>query len=150
MLPREEAMTREDYEERLRALGAQLEADIAMVRAGHEARVRSLESLWQAAQAGDEKAAVPAPAPAPPAAPRETARPPGATCNDLRDALPRLPEVFDKRDVVRALGYKPPYTTLVRALELLKESGEIAEDGGLGYRRSFRKAAPGRSDGTEP
>lgn len=134
-------MTREEYEKRLRALEAQLEADIAMVRAGHEARVRSLESLWQAAKAGDGKAAVPAAAPAPPAAISETARPPGATYGDLLAALPRLPEVFDKRDVVRALGYKPPYTTLARTLEYLKESGEIAEDGGLGYRRTFRKVA---------
>jgi len=77
--------------------------------------------------------------PAPPAAPGVTARPPGTTFNDLLEALPRLPEVFDKRDVVRVLGYKPPYTTLLRALESLRESGDIAEDGGLGYRRSFRK-----------
>lgn len=135
-------MTQEEYEERLRALEAQLQTDIAMVRAGHEARVRSLESLWQAAKAGDGKAAVPAAVPAPPAAPRQTARPPGATYDDLLEALPRLPEVFDKRDVVRALGYKPPYTTLARALEYLKKSGEIAEHKeGPGYRRSFRKIA---------
>ena len=134
-------MTREEYEERRRALDAMLEADIAMVRAGHEARVRSLESLWQAAKAGDEKAAVPAAAPAPPAAPPEPARPPGTTYDDLCDALPRLPEVFDKRDVVRELGYTPPYTTLVRALEDLKKSGEIADNARFGYRRSFRKVA---------
>jgi hypothetical protein len=136
-------MTQQEYEERLRALEAQLQADIAMVHAGHEARVRSLESLWQAAKAGDEKAAVPAAAPAPPAAPPETARLPGATYDDLLDALPSLPEVFDKRDVVRVLGYKPPYTTLVRALKFLKESGEIVENGTPGnYRSSFRKVAP--------
>ena len=35
-------MTRDEYEERLRALDAQLQADIALIRAGHEARVRSL------------------------------------------------------------------------------------------------------------
>lgn len=134
-------MTQEEYEERRRALEAQLQADIAMVKAGHEARVRSLESLWQAAKAGDGKAAIPVAVPAPPAAREETARPPGATFNDLCEALPRLPEVFDKRDIVRALGYKPPYTTLVRALEYLKKSGEITEDGGPGYRRSFRKVA---------
>jgi hypothetical protein len=137
-------MTREEYEERLRALAAQLEADIAMIRAGHAARVRSLESLWQAAKAGDEKAAVPAAAPAPPAAPPETARPPGTTCDDLLDALPSLPEVFDKRDVIRVLGYTPPYSTLLRALKYLKESGEIAENGTPGNSRStFRKVAPG-------
>jgi hypothetical protein len=130
--PEEEAMTREDYEERLRALDAQLQADVALVHAGHEARVRSLESLWQAAAAGDGKAAIPA-------APHETKRPPGATFDDLCEALPRLPEVFDKRDIVRVLGYTPPYTTLVRALDDLKGSGEIADGGGSGYRRSFRK-----------
>jgi len=137
--PWEEAMTQEEYEERRRGLDAQLQADVAMVHLGHEARVRSLESLWQAAKAGDEKAAIPAAVPAPPAALQAAARPPGATYNDLLEALPRLPEAFDKRDVVRVLGYKPPYTTLLRALEFLKESGEIAEDGRLGYRRSFRK-----------
>jgi hypothetical protein len=143
-------MTQQEYEQRLRALEAQLQADIAMVHAGHEARVRSLESLWQAAKAGDEKADVPAAAPAPPAAapappaaPPETGRPPGATYDDLFDALPRLPEVFDKRDVIRVLGYKPPYSTLVRALKFLKESGEIVENGIPGdYRSSFRKVAP--------
>ena len=90
-------MTREEYEECRRALDARLEADIAMVRAGHAARVRSLESLWHAAKAGDGNAAVPAALPAPPEAPGTTARPPGTTYNDLCDALPRLPEVFDKR-----------------------------------------------------
>lgn len=137
--PEEEAMTREDYEERLRALDAQLQADVALIHAGHEARVRSLDSLWQAAAAGDGKAAIPAAAPAPPATPHETKRPPGATFDDLCEALPQLPEVFDKRDIVRVLGYTPPYTTLVRALDDLKGSGEIADGEGSRYRRSFRK-----------
>lgn len=140
-------MTQQEYEERLRALEAQLQADIAMVQAGHEARVRSLESLWQAAKAGDEKAAVPAAAPAvpaaapaAPAAPPKPARPPGTTYDDLLDALPRLPEEFDKRDVIRVLGYKPPYSTLLRALKFLKESGEITAVGIPGdYRSVFRK-----------
>ena len=103
------------------------------LHAGHEARVRALESLWRAAAAGDEKAVVPA-------APSETARPAWSTLDDLTEALPRLPEVFDKRDIVRVLGYKPPYTTLARALEELKEAGEIADADEYGYRRSYRKA----------
>jgi hypothetical protein len=127
-------MTRKEYEERLRGLEAQLHSEVAMVRAGHEARVRALESLWQAAAAGDEKAVVPA-------VPRETARPAWSTLDELEEALPRLPEVFDKRDIVRVLGYKPPYTTLARALEELKETGEIVDADGYGYRRSYRKAS---------
>ncbi len=42
-------MTRGEYEERRRALEAQREADIAMINAAHEIRVRSLDKLWQAA-----------------------------------------------------------------------------------------------------
>lgn len=67
-------MTREEYEECRLKLGAQLETDIATVRADHAARVRSLESLWHAAKAGDGNAAVPAALPAPPDAPGTTAR----------------------------------------------------------------------------
>jgi len=135
-LPEEETMTRDEYEERLRALEAQVQADIALVQAGHEARVRSLGSLWQAATAG---AAIPAPAPVPAVAPKKAARPDWSTLDDLQEALPRLPEVFDKRDVARVLGYAPAYTTLVRALAELKEAGEIADADGYGYRSQYRK-----------
>ncbi len=61
--------------------------------------------------------------------------------DDLEEALPRLPEVFDKRDIARVLGYTPPYTTLARALEALEASGEIVDTQEFGYRRSYRKAS---------
>jgi hypothetical protein len=35
------------------------------------------------------------------------------------DALPALPEVFDRNDVVRALGWAPDRAALFRALEAL-------------------------------
>jgi hypothetical protein len=122
-------MTRDEYEERLRALEVQLQTEIALIHAGHEARVRSLGSLLQTA----------APAPVPAAAPKKTARRAWATLDDLEKALPRLPEVFDKRDITRVLGYTPAYSTLCRALAELKESGEIADDDGLFYRSQYRK-----------
>lgn len=131
-------MTRDEYEERLRALEAQLQADIALIRAGHEARVRSLGNLRQAAAEG---AAIPAPAPVPVDAPKETARPAWATLGDIQEALPRLPEVFDKRDVARVLGYTPAYSTLFRALAELKKAGEIADEDGLYYRSQYRKVS---------
>ena len=65
-------MTREEFEERLRALEAQHQADIALVHAGHEARIRALLSLWHTAAppAPDpQPVSVPTPAPAPPAPP---------------------------------------------------------------------------------
>jgi hypothetical protein len=42
-------MTREELEERLSALEAQHQRDIALLTAAHAARVRSLLSLWQPA-----------------------------------------------------------------------------------------------------
>lgn len=122
-------MTRDEYEERLRALETQLQTEIALIHAGHEARVRALGSVWQTA----------APASVPAAAPKKAARPAWATLVDIEEALPRLPEVFDKRDIIRVLGYTPAYSTLFRALAELRKSGEIADDDGCYYRSQYRK-----------
>lgn len=115
-------MTRTELEERLRALEAQHRADIALMNAAHEARIRSLLSLC-----GMDPQPVAAPeAPAPvqkPAPKRKRER--YSVLNDLTDALPRLPESFDKHDIIRALGYEPPHTTLFRALRILSEEGRI-------------------------
>jgi hypothetical protein len=46
-------MTRGEYEERRRALEAQRQADIALINAAHETRIRSLDRLWQAAAEDD-------------------------------------------------------------------------------------------------
>ena len=40
-------MTREDYEERRRALEEQHRADVALLNATQELRLRSLERLWR-------------------------------------------------------------------------------------------------------
>ena len=133
-------MTREEFEERLRALEAQHQADIALINAGHEARIRALLSLWQtdAPPAADPPpvavpSAAPAPpAPAPPAAapPPEPAlqrrRAPNTVLNDLIEALSDLPETFDKHDIARVLGYEPSRATLFRALLTLNAEGLIA------------------------
>ncbi|HET9228418.1 MAG TPA: hypothetical protein VFR31_17210 [Thermoanaerobaculia bacterium] len=123
-------MTRKEYEERLRALEAQHQADIALMNAAHEARVRSLESLWRtvAPLAADPRpvVAVPAPAPAPPAPKLKRER--FSVFNDLAEALPGLPEVFDKHDIVSALGYEPSRATLFRALRALGKQGMIATE----------------------
>jgi hypothetical protein len=48
--------------------------------------------------------------------------------HDILDALPQLPEVFDKADVVRILGYVPHRATLNRAWIRLRTEGKIAID----------------------
>jgi len=133
-------MTRGEYEERRRALDALREADIAMINAVHEIRVRSLDKLWQAAAEdgadftrpaapGNGSRAAPAAVPAvsaPPAATRRTMRGRGEVLNDLDQAFHQLPEVFDKRDITRLLGYEPARATLFRALQKFMDEGAIA------------------------
>ncbi len=133
-----------EYEERKRALEEQLHADLELVRAGHQARVRALEALWLASPveeeppAADETAAVPPP----PAsetrnsgtqAQSETQAPPpvrvferGEVLEEVEEALSRLPEVFAKPDLVRVLGYAPPRATLHRAVQQLLSDRKIA------------------------
>lgn len=147
-------MTRGEYEERRRALEAQRQADIALINAAHETRVRSLDRLWQAAAEDDAALSAPAAAPpavsarpavsAPPAAARRKIRPRGEVQSDLDEALPQLPEVFDKRHIAQVLGYEPARATLFRALRQLMDEGTIAiEDHSLkGNLNAFRKIPP--------
>ena len=50
----------------------------------------------------------------PPAAP--VRRPPGQAQADIEAVLPRIPEVFEKRDLVRAIGYEPSRATMLRVI----------------------------------
>jgi CRP-like cAMP-binding protein len=134
-------MTRDDYDERRRLLEERLRADIAMIHAAHEVRVRALDTLWQESMGGDVSISTTVPSsavrqpPAVPTAPPVPARPRGAVLIDLVNALPRLPNVFDKRDIARVLGYTASRSTLFRALERLLDEGYIAikdaSDGGV-------------------
>ena len=121
-------MTREEYEERRRAFEEQHRADVALMNAAQEARIRSLDRLWQEELDREWPAAAPDASPAtvePAPAPKPT-RERYSVVNDLDEALPGLPEVFDRRDVIRALGYEPPRTTLYHALDYLRQEGIIA------------------------
>jgi hypothetical protein len=148
-------MTREEYEERRRALEEQHRADVALLNAAQELRLRSLERLWREGFEG-ERATVAPDTSVTVAPPVTTVREPVPTAvdpapkpmrerysvvNDLEAALPDLPEVFDRRDIIRVLGYVPARTTLLRALGMLKKEGAVAiEDpspGGL--TTSYRK-----------
>jgi hypothetical protein len=142
-------MTREEYEERKRALEAQHLADIALMNVAHQARMRTLEDLWQNTgspavnphrmAAPEQTSAAPAPPPAP--APKRERL---SVLNDLIEAFRELPEIFDKHDIARVLGYEPSRATLFRALLALSKEGLIATEsisiGGATTRH--RKLAP--------
>lgn len=117
-------MRRSEYEQRRRALEEVYQADLGLIRSAHEARLRSLEALWLADPEEDSpESPAPAPAAHPVPAPR-LVRPPLAQALD--DILPGLPEVFDKNDVLRALGWTPDRAALFRALDELVHQKRIA------------------------
>ena len=133
-------MTQEEYEERRRALEQELQRDLALIHAAHEARVRSLDRLRRLAMEGNESEAVSIPGkeeqdrtgtmgdavPPAPAASRKPSSPPGAFLSDLRDVFSQLPEVFDKKDVVQLVGYEPTHSTFHRALTRLQDEDSVA------------------------
>jgi len=143
-------MTREEFEERKRALEAQHLADIALMNVAHQARMRTLESLWEnvgapAAVAGSAPVPAPtAPRPAPPEPATKPRRERNSVLDDLVAAFPGLPETFDKHDIVRALGYEPARGTLFRALKAFQSEGRITATslsiGGTTNR--YRKLSP--------
>ena len=143
-------MDRDEYERRRRALEELYQADLRLLRAAHESRVRSLEALYLSFDGGADElpaqsaALFPAPEAAPqpapePVLPEPAAAPPLPRVPDLPAARPRnpdlrqaleailpaLPEVFVKQDVVQALGWKPSRSSIQRVLSDMKQTGHI-------------------------
>src|SRR5436305_6938881 len=126
----EGAMRHEEYERRRRALEAQFREDLELLRAGYQAKLRALEMLWLAppGEALRQAAAVSetlrlsetlasSETVTPPEPPKEIRR--GQVREEIEAAFAELPEEFDRRDVIRVLGYEPPRATLFRVLEQL-------------------------------
>lgn len=118
-------MNSEEYERRKRLLDERLRADLELIRAGHEARLRALDALRDGSR-GETQAT-----PETQTAETQTgAAPTGSAAwhssvHDILNVFPQLPEVFDKADVVRILGYIPHRATLNRAWEHLRREGKI-------------------------
>lgn len=127
-------MNDDEYERRKRALEEMYQADLLMVRAAHETRLRCLDTLHQSqdtpaplqitAAGPPESSPVASPPPSPPRpAPAPAAAPARRSWNenpDLRESilevLPSLPDPFTKEDVVRAIGFTPSRSSLQRVL----------------------------------
>ena len=137
-------MKRSEYEQRRQALEETFESEIATLRAAQQIRLRSLEALWRA----DPEEDAPPPAPASPAPSAPPTVPLSETVAAVEQILPHLPEVFDKNDVVRLLGWDPPRATLFRALSaLVSEERLTIERYSTGrvsnvYRQKVLKAKP--------
>ena len=118
-------MNSEEYERRKRLLDERLRADLELIRAGHEARLRALDALRDGSR-GETPATLETQtaetqtgaAPVVPAVRR-------GSVHDVLNVFSQLPEVFDKADVVRVLGYVPHRATLNRAWDQLIQKGKI-------------------------
>jgi hypothetical protein len=128
-------MDSREYQQRRQTLEEQLQSDLNLIRAGYEAKLRALETVWLTSTQADgphdetvETVAVETVAVE--RVPAETV--PASTLgqrdtlNGLLAALPALPKEFDKSDISRVLGYTPSRATLYRALAKLEKEGKIA------------------------
>jgi leucyl aminopeptidase (aminopeptidase T) len=133
-------MRDDEYRKLRRALEEQREADLELIRAGYRAKLHALDMLWERPPVPDERALPAAPETQPraetrkpdetrgPAAPESATRTIviNSVQEEIEKILPRLPEIFDKRDIVRTLGWEPHRATLHRALETLQTEKKIA------------------------
>lgn len=130
-------MTQDEYEQRKRRLEADLRSGIGLLQAAYQAQLRALELVRMASSPGPV-----APLPQPSAPTPRSRRSYGDSYSDIRAALPRLPEVFDRNDVCVVLGHEPDRATLHRSLMDLVRDGLLRiEVRGLGrsatkYRRT--------------
>lgn len=152
-----------EYEQRRRALERQLEADIELIRAAHETRLRALERLWLDLSEENQPSPTGAPEDGAPEAPTvpepvsaqtdttgtqeplEVRKGYGEVSLDIEAVFDSLPEVFDRPELARALGYRPVRTTFYRAIDALVAEGRITvESRSSGrHRTRYRKAPRG-------
>jgi hypothetical protein len=143
-------MTREEYEERKRRLDEQLRAGFELLEAAHQQQVRALDLVWMST--ADEAVPLPRfpaeasrPEDQPAAASAQASQPARRSGwqiqGDIEAALAQVPEVFDRNDLCRTLGYEPDRAFLYRTLWDLIGKGVLAlQDRGSGRTPSrYRK-----------
>jgi hypothetical protein len=138
-------MTQHEHDLRRQELEARYRAALAILEAGHRAQVEELERLWQAERETEPQSEAPAPVPEP------VRRWGVSLLAECRDALDRLPEEFDKDDLLRVLGFSPHRSSLFRALQQLGWEGRIAVTSvGSNRKASVYRQLPPRSGSETP
>ena len=148
-------MTHNEYEHYRRRLDEQLASGIELLKAAHAQQVHALELVWKMASSEEPVRAVPSAAS--PEAPAAAAAPPQPSLpsrrgswellKDIQAAIPGLPEVFDRKAVIQALGYEPDRSSLYRILRDLANEGVIVQVS-IGEGRvptTYRRAGTGHS-----
>jgi len=132
-------MPQDDYERYRRRLEQQLHADIGMLYEAFHAKLRAYQTIVRS-RAGEldldldpapppAAGGAPHPPPVPAAAPAPQAPPPQSepesVIDAIREVLPRLPEEFDKFDILEAIAFEPRRSTFYQALGELRREGVI-------------------------
>ena len=144
-------MAQDDYARYRKRLEEQLHADIGLLYDAFHAKLRAYETVLRSkrgdldvdlAESSTQVSPVPAPVAAPPA-PQPKSEPDASVIDALREALPRLPEEFDKFDMLPALGFEPRRSTFYAALNQLLAEGtiELVREAGGKRAAVYRKLA---------
>lgn len=145
-------MPQDDFERYRKRLEAQLHADIGLLYDAFHAKLRAYETVLRARRGEidlDPAPGPPQPSPADPApaaasqAPEPRSESDYSVIDTLRVVLPRLPEEFDKYDILPALGFEPRRSTFYAALSQLVNEGKIERVREAGGKRAavYRKLA---------
>jgi hypothetical protein len=156
-------LNRAEYQRLRRQLDEELRIGMEMIQAGYRAKVEALDALWEEPLSEEVPASEPElPAPLPPepitpsppepavpaAEPKSARRRDGEIQADLEAALEQVGDVFLASDLCRALGYKPPRTSLYRALATLQREGIVKlESPGEGRRASLYRKVRDEAEG---
>jgi hypothetical protein len=135
-------MPQDDYERYRKRLEEQLHSDIGMLYEAFRAKLRAYETVARSRRGEidlDSLTAAPGPPELPPVSPPSPVAAPVPTTaavparfasmalvDAVSEVLAQLPEVFDKLDVVQALGFEPRRSTLYLALSTLAREGALA------------------------
>jgi len=160
-------MSPSDYERFRQQLEAQFRADVELLSEAYRTKLRAYETVCRARGELDAEPWAPPDVPrslpeaaapfaaeeasAAPEAPSPPSPPGKSRAYEMLDAISgavaQMPEVFDKHDIGRALGFAPRRATLSRILQDLVLEGAIAiDEAGTGKRPTrFRKALPATS-----
>ena len=149
-------MDEREYERRKQDLESQLEAGIELLRAGARVQRTALDLVWTASPSNPRAGVLPfeiplAHCPAPPPPPPPPSPPPerrkrwgaGQLHAAVEAALQKVPEEFDRTDLIQALGFSPGRGSLYRLLEDLCLAGALERlQSGRGQNPSrYRKRA---------
>lgn len=128
-------MTQHEYERRKRLLDEQLQAGIELLEAAHRQQRRALDLVWMTMAEGDvgPGLAVPALLAAAPFGERElprrpekrARRPPGELQAEVEAAMARLPESFDRNDLLALMEGEPDRSSLFRVLQEMTDGGRL-------------------------